>query len=103
MIEACPSCGVEIEAGFLFCPSCVKQVRCRSCRSLLMRNANGCVVCGVRLGDDVGVSSIESPTSPQNYIEFEETKTRRFMKAQVTDQAIESVAAPFGMFMANRF
>jgi hypothetical protein len=66
--------------------------------------ANGCVSCGALLIEtgSAGVDK-EAPTAiTMNRLKFEETKSRRSFEASVSDSAIESVGAAFGLFLTGR-
>ncbi|MDH4196314.1 MAG: zinc ribbon domain-containing protein [Candidatus Aminicenantes bacterium] len=49
--EACPSCGKDVAAGFVFCPHCGSRVKpvCPSCQKPVDKSWKACPYCGVPL------------------------------------------------------
>jgi len=49
--EACPSCGKDVAAGFVFCPHCGARVKpvCASCQKPVDKGWKACPYCGTPL------------------------------------------------------
>ena len=96
----CPRCGHGLSDRGAFCPSCVAQVRCKSCRELLEQSAVACVECGTPVGE--GQSA--RPNYPDqiaqapNVMRLEETRTSRKFEARFTDAVVESLSVPLGAY-----
>lgn len=91
----CIYCENQLPSVGIFCPSCAKQVKCKSCKEDLLKDAKICVHCGEELGQKTAASNI-------NTIEFSETETSRQFKATFTDTVSHGISDAFGIILANR-
>ena len=103
----CPFCGTSLPLRAIFCKSCTKQVRCKTCKDLLEPDSLVCISCGTRVGEGENLSVVKEPTKPalvsnMNTLEFDETRSSRSLRATLTDEAVRHLSDPFGMFMAGR-
>lgn len=103
----CPFCNTSLPSRAIFCKSCTKQVRCKTCKDLLEPSSLVCVSCGTRVGEGENSSVAKKPTKPalisnMNTLEFDETRSGRSLRATLTDEAVRHLSDPFGMFVAGR-
>ena len=111
---SCFKCQTTLPDRGTFCPNCAIQVRCRSCRDLLLPDARVCVECRTPIGTDSpsqpvdGASTVKLNettgiiTRAVNTLEFEETPKRRYLVTRLTDEAINSLSNPLAAFMGGR-
>src|SRR5947209_7772474 len=78
----CRDCGRTLDCEAIFCPSCLVQARCKSCREPLRPDARGCTRCGtaIEVARSVLREDVE-PTAVMNTFEFVETSQRRELRA----------------------
>ena len=103
----CPFCNTSLPLRAIFCKSCTKQVRCKTCKDLLEPDSLVCISCGTRVGEGENLSVVKEPTKPalisnMNTLEFDETRSGRSLRATLTDEAVGHLSDPFGMFIAGR-
>ncbi len=103
----CPFCNTSLPSRAIFCKSCTKQVRCKTCKDLLEPDSLVCISCGTRVGEGKDISVAEELTRPaltsnMNTLEFDETRSGRSLRATLTDEAVAHLSDPFGMFIAGR-
>lgn len=100
----CPNCLGSLPDRGAYCPSCAAQARCISCSAVLEANAIACVMCGARIGTLPEGDVAAPPTQPivANVISFSENRTSRTLNANLTDEAIDSLAAPLAMILGSR-
>lgn len=100
---SCPNCGVDLPNQAVFCPMCAVQVRCKSCREVLIRGARACIHCGTFAGEGLdGTKDGTNGSHAINKITLEETTKRRSLRAELTDVAIQTVGDSFGLLIGNR-
>lgn len=100
----CPYCGIGLPDRAIFCGECAHQVRCRSCRDMLEPKARACVMCGALLSESIIDTTIydgHTSRSGINTLEFDENRTGRSLRANLTDSAVDSLSGPLGMFVAG--
>lgn len=92
MSEVCFNCSFTLpdNSKVKFCPSCLTQVRCKSCDEYLLKDAIGCVVCGTPISSEV------SQSTSLNEIEFEQKGDSKKFKAVFSDNVGKDLVATFG-------
>lgn len=103
----CPFCNTSLPSRAIFCKSCTKQVRCKTCKDLLELGSLACISCGTPVGEGGNSLVAEESTEPafvsnMNTLEFDETRRGRSLRATLTDEAVGHLSDSFGMFMAGR-
>ena len=73
-----------------YCPSCLTQLKCKTCSEQLLKGALGCVSCGTF----TNVTEIKN--QELNQIEFEQKGDSRKFKATFTDNVGHELVATFG-------
>ena len=91
----CINCNNPLPDKGFFCPNCTKQIKCKNCSELLLKDAKACIYCG----DEIGK---KSTLHNMNTIEFSETKNSRNFKANFTDIVGENISASFGIILASK-
>jgi len=90
----CIYCETQLPSKGFFCPNCFKQIKCKQCGELLMKDVKICIYCGEEVGHKI-VSNV-------NTIEFFETETERKFKASFTDTVGQSITDSFGLILSNK-
>jgi hypothetical protein len=91
----CIYCNFQQPDKGFFCPNCFKQVKCKHCSEVLLKEAKICVFCGEDVGQKNSATNL-------NTIEFSETETERNFKASFTDTVGQSISESFGMILTNK-
>ncbi len=95
MEKNCSYCKSPLHVRGFYCPSCKKQIKCKSCGEELEQNVSLCIMCG----EDV--LERNSNTSFNN-VEFSETRAGRTFKASFSDTVASSMSEAFGLFLINK-
>lgn len=101
----CVYCETPLPERAIFCSSCARQTKCKSCKDLLEPNAKACVVCGTVVGEgDVSVSAMPDASNQQalNTLELKETKTSRDLKVAFRTDAIEVIKPALNHILIER-
>lgn len=87
----CSKCATVIPSHkeYFFCPTCMEQIRCKTCGVLLVSGAVGCISCGA---PKIGTQT----SSAVNRIEFEQKGNSKSFVANFTDHVGESLVASLG-------
>lgn len=96
-IIPCQNCGHKIPntATYFFCSSCAMQVRCKSCQTVLEKEAKACSNCGTRTISHQSKEAI-------NNIEFEQKGDSKRFKANFTDFVGENLVSSLsGLFLGT--
>lgn len=88
----CINCATTFQDNtkLFFCPFCLTQIKCKSCFEMLIKNAVGCISCGVTL------NNTEGKKSELNQIEFEQKGDFKKFKAIFTDNIGHELVTTFG-------
>jgi len=106
VIQCCVYCHGELPENALFCPQCLHQARCKSCKELLLQKAAGCIFCGTPLNatstTNISDSVIDSTGQGMNTLKFKENHVGRSLEVHFTDSVAESVGGALtGFFIGS--
>ncbi|MFZ5552102.1 MAG: hypothetical protein ACOZCO_03225 [Bacteroidota bacterium] len=89
----CIICNANLQADdkMYFCPFCLAQIKCKSCKELLIKNAIGCLSCGTAI-----LKGNSNTQSELNQIEFEQKGDLKKFKATFTDNVGHDLVSTFG-------
>lgn len=100
----CIYCFTVLPTRGTFCHKCGKQIKCTACSEFLEKDANACVICGHKVGENMGTAlspnvSVFANTFELNEIsESRENKASRSIKVSCSDDAV----ANFSDFIEHR-
>jgi hypothetical protein len=102
----CVYCAASLPEQAIYCATCSRQVRCKKCLGFLIRNGEGCIYCGARIGSgDQASGTTNGHTVPGraiNTFEYEETAKSRKFSGRFSDRAAALFTAPLSPLLATR-
>jgi hypothetical protein len=87
----CFNCSKPVITNAFFCPSCMTQVRCKSCQTPLLKDAIGCIECGEFL-----VVKKLAENGALNQIDFEQKGDTKKFRATFTNEVGHTLVETFG-------
>lgn len=85
----CIYCNSELPNKANFCPKCLHQIACLSCKEPLVKNTTICIVCGKPITQN------NSTNAAVNNIEFSDNGNERTFRASFTDAVAGNVVETF--------
>jgi hypothetical protein len=85
----CIYCNSELPSKANFCPKCLRQIACLSCKEALVRDTSICVYCGKTITQN------NSTNAAVNNIEFSDNGNERTFRASFTDTVAGNVVETF--------
>lgn len=92
----CFNCSKTLTAVVLFCPFCLIQIKCKNCKTVLIKDGAGCTECGTSI-----INKGSFTNNSVNQIEFEQKGDMKKFKATFSDEVSHTLVETFGAFVVG--